>query len=111
MKCITRLKWGTAWTISAMLIFACIILWLLLFFKNHNFSSFPKKDDNIVTKAILYMRENLGQRLWIDDIAAKFSYSASHFSSLFAIRLVLLLWTILSTSKCRRHASCLILQK
>lgn len=52
-------------------------------FRNHNFSSFQKKDDNIITKAILFMRENLDKRLWVDDIAEKFSYSASHFSSLF----------------------------
>jgi len=52
-------------------------------FRNHNFSRFQNKDDNIITQAILFMRENLDKRLWIDEIAFKFSYSASHFSSLF----------------------------
>jgi len=38
--------------------------------RNHNFSTFQKKDDNIITQSILFMRENLNKRLWIDDIAA-----------------------------------------
>lgn len=52
-------------------------------FRNHNFSSFQKKDDNIINQAILFMRENIGSRLQVEDISSRFSYSASHFSSLF----------------------------
>lgn len=40
-------------------------------------------EDNIITKSILYMRDNLHKKLSVDDLSALHGLSCSHFSSLF----------------------------
>ncbi|CAL1521265.1 AraC family transcriptional regulator [Chitinophaga sp. MM2321] len=52
-------------------------------FPNNGFSKFPVKNDNIITQAIKYMRDNLHEQLSVNYLANKFNYSDSHFSNLF----------------------------
>lgn len=42
-----------------------------------------KKSDSPIDKAIAYMKENIDQRLTLDQIAQEVAYSASHFSIIF----------------------------
>lgn len=42
-----------------------------------------KKSEDITDKVIDYMKKNISERLTVDDIAAEFNFSSSHFHSLF----------------------------
>lgn len=42
-----------------------------------------KKSEDITDKAIEYMKKNISERLTVNDIAATFNFSSSHFHSLF----------------------------
>lgn len=52
-------------------------------FPNNGIKRIKMKADNIINEAILFMRENLQEKLTVDDFANRFSFSASHFSGLF----------------------------
>ena len=62
----------------------CLYYFLASFVYPDKWMEFMKtKENSVVEKAINFMKNNIAKKLTIDEIAAKFSYSASHFFCLF----------------------------
>jgi YesN/AraC family two-component response regulator len=55
------------------------------------------KEKDIIQKSILFMKNNLENKITLEDIAQKVGYSPSHFSNLFLKKPPTLLWNIIIT--------------
>ncbi len=53
------------------------------FFTDKHITTDEKGEGDMITEVILYMRDNLEQKLSVEDMAAQHRFSVSHFSSLF----------------------------
>lgn len=62
----------------------CLHYFLATFlFPQKHIAQQQSEEQNTITNSILHMRQNLQERITVDDLAAKYHLSPSHFSSLF----------------------------
>ena len=62
----------------------CLYYFLASFVYPDKWMEFMKtRENSVVEKAINFMKNNIAEKLTVEEIAGKFSYSASHFFSLF----------------------------